>query len=178
MNMDELRVHLVRQRGLKGLTQREAAKNAGMTQAHFCDLETGKIANPGVNTINRWATGIKVKLSFVTVDIEPVALNRRVQYDDVATLAQEFIDHFLAGDTEYLFNVATDLLQDAEELQRYINTVRAAVAELNLAPSGMDDLMGSLAQVHNGEVGAVLYDPADDRGEVRISDDPIQTDPK
>lgn len=53
-------------RNESGLTQRELADRAGMTQADISKLENG-LANPSLKTLKRLATGMgrKLKIEFV-----------------------------------------------------------------------------------------------------------------
>jgi transcriptional regulator with XRE-family HTH domain len=68
--MDPTGANVRRLREARGLSQNALAKQAGITQGHLRDIETGRIRNPGVAVVRALAKALEV---------DPGALLREAQ---------------------------------------------------------------------------------------------------
>lgn len=62
----------------RGLSQVEIEKIAGISRSHLSNIESGKIENPGLHTLEKIAEALKVTISYL-FHFDERSLKRRVQ---------------------------------------------------------------------------------------------------
>lgn len=62
----------------RSLTQGDIEEATGVSRSHISKIESGKIANPGLDTLERIAKALKVSISFL-FHFDERTLKRRVQ---------------------------------------------------------------------------------------------------
>lgn len=175
MNMDQIRRTLVEHRKTRGLTQRAVAEAAGMGQAQLASLEKGRIPNPGFSTMCRWARGVGIELGITVADLRPADLALKINYEDPNLFAEQLYQWHL-DDPDKLFQVAIDMLHDVDQLHRYINTVRAVVADMAITPQQLTEFQESLAQMYSGKGGRVLYPHPEGDTDEQADDEALDAD--
>lgn len=60
------------------LTQRDMEEATGVSRSHISKIESGKVANPGLDTLEKIARALKVSVSFL-FHFDERTLKRRVQ---------------------------------------------------------------------------------------------------
>ncbi len=62
----------------RGLTQRDIEEVTGVSRSHISKIESGKVANPGLDTLEKIAKALKVSISFL-FHFDERTLKKRVQ---------------------------------------------------------------------------------------------------
>ncbi len=62
----------------RGLSQRDIEEATGVSRSHISKIESGKIANPGLDTLEKIAKALKVSVSFL-FHFDERTLKKRVQ---------------------------------------------------------------------------------------------------
>jgi transcriptional regulator with XRE-family HTH domain len=61
----------------RGLSQVDIEKAAGISRSHLSNIESGKIENPGLHTLERIAAALKISISYL-FHFDEQSLKRRV----------------------------------------------------------------------------------------------------
>lgn len=61
----------------RGLSQVDIEKAAGISRSHLSNIESGKIENPGLHTLERIASALKISISYL-FHFDERSLKRRV----------------------------------------------------------------------------------------------------
>jgi transcriptional regulator with XRE-family HTH domain len=69
----DLRRYLAERRRDLGITQADLARAMGTTQSAVSELETGHTADPGLNTVARWAAALNTQ---IVIEAEVVVRQR------------------------------------------------------------------------------------------------------
>lgn len=62
----------------RGLSQVDIEKAAGISRSHLSNIESGKIENPGLHTLERIAKALKISISYL-LHFDEQSLKRRIQ---------------------------------------------------------------------------------------------------
>jgi len=62
----------------RGLTQGDIEEATGVSRSHISKIESGKVANPGLDTLEKIANALKVSISFL-FHFDERTLKRRIQ---------------------------------------------------------------------------------------------------
>jgi len=62
----------------RGMTQGDVEEATGISRSHISKIESGKVANPGLDTLEKIAKALKVTVSFL-FHFDERTLKRRVQ---------------------------------------------------------------------------------------------------
>ncbi|MGD2246093.1 MAG: helix-turn-helix domain-containing protein [Candidatus Aminicenantes bacterium] len=62
----------------RGLSQGDVEKASGVCRSHISSIESGKVINPGLHTLERLATALKVSISYL-MHFDEKSLRRRIR---------------------------------------------------------------------------------------------------
>lgn len=114
--MDQLHENIRRLREAAGITGRDAAASVGIHQADWSDLETGKNANPTLETLRKVANALNCTPVDLLVDTSIRLPGDRVIGLGRGEDGQMFLSHRVKSGPSTIQIVAADKETDVEEV--------------------------------------------------------------